>query len=104
MNCDAKILVWTSWIAHDGIPGVAECARSYGHSGFHDGLLDHDIPTTNGPGRPNFNWAEDDRRNFRGELEMCGWHPPHLVGMTELAPDTPGHCTLPKRHRGHHAP
>lgn len=99
-HCETRILVWTAWIASDGRPGIALCHRPPGHSGEHHGPLDHEVQTIwGGVNLPEFSWRDDDRRSFRGPLDMCPW--------TRPIPGSRSHrvqrCILPTLHPGNHA-
>ena len=86
-HCDARVLLWTGGYDSEGIPGVAECGRPADHYGSHTGPLTRTVNIAlGGTNRPEITWADDDRRTFRGNLEMC-------------SPD----CVLPEVHRGDHA-
>lgn len=111
-DCDARILVWTDWIASNPphTAGIANCEKTHIQPIYkgtvHNGHLGHEVITFDGgTNRPEFTWYEDDRRTFRGELIMCPWQ--SMTTITEGATVTSSElqrCTLPVNHNGNHAP
>ena len=70
---------------------LVNCAKPADHFGAHSGPWNHNYPNTEG--HTTMTWAEDDRRNFRGEWVRCSEDAASPFGH-------PATCILPANHRG----